>query len=164
MIKYKWKMHGLGGVSAQVVGEEINRLEQQNDGALLPATVVQAARPTKSPLHPCFEWDNTKAATAYREQQAREILRKIVVVYENDKGEQEEIRAFVSIRDSDDNDERGYYCSTGRLVQDDELRKNVVRQILSELIAIKKKYAQFQDDRLKTIWSIIEEFATEYAS
>jgi hypothetical protein len=155
MIKYKWKTHGLGGVSAQIVGDEISRLEKEANGALLPATVVQAARPMKSPLHPCFEWDNSKAAKAYREQQAREILRKIVVVYENDKGEQEEIRAFVSIRD--DNDEAGYYTSTARLVDDDELLGNVLEQILSELIAIKNKYAQFRDSRLQKIWAAVDE-------
>jgi hypothetical protein len=44
MPKYKWKSHGLGGVSAQVVGEEINRLEKQNKGALLPATIVRTAQ------------------------------------------------------------------------------------------------------------------------
>lgn len=60
----------------------INKLEKA--GRLTPAEVVDAARNPKSPLHAYFEWDNDRAADAYRLGQARQLIRsvKITIDYE----------------------------------------------------------------------------------
>ena len=60
--------------------EEIaNALKQLEDrkGRLLARDVLDAARDPSSPLHGCFEWDDGRAAEAYRLEQARELIRSI---------------------------------------------------------------------------------------
>ena len=152
-MKYAWKRQQISKLSAQVVGDELEKLEKQNEGALLPSTVVKAARPTKSKLHGCFEWDNRKAADNYRENQARELLRKIVIVYEDQKGNTDNIRAFVRIQ----HDDESYYTCTARVQDDEELQDNVLEQILAELMAVKRKYTQFKSPMLQKIWEAIDE-------
>lgn len=46
---------------------------------ITPERVVKAAENRRSPLHACFEWDNTKAAAAYRLEQARTLIRSVEV-------------------------------------------------------------------------------------
>ena len=157
-MKYIWKRQQISTVPAQIVGEELERLEKENEGALIPATIVRESKPVKAILHNCFEWDNKKAADGYRENQARELLRKIVVVYENDKGKQDNIRAFVRIQNDDG---ESYYTCTTRLLDDPELQDNVLQQIFEELVAVKKKYGQFKSPALQKIWSAIDELVEE---
>ncbi len=156
-MKYKWirQMDGMPRISAQVVGTELAKLEKKKGGKLLPATIVDAAEPKSSKLHPCFEWNNTKAAKKYREQQASEMLRKIVVVYKDNKDEAQHIRAFVNIT----SEEKGgsYYCAARRIADYPELQSNVLEQILAALIAIKNKYAKYKTPKLQKIWNAIDD-------
>jgi hypothetical protein len=155
-MKYKWKNRGMG-VSAQVVGQEITKLEQKAKGALTPQIIVDAARPVRSKLHRCFEWDDTKAAEAYRRSQAGEMLRRIVVVYDDDKDEQQTIRAFVSIKQGDSD---RYYTSMARVVDDEDLLENVRDQIAADLLEVKERWKQFKVAGLHKIWQAVTEFVT----
>lgn len=154
-MKYKWKqsMDGLSRVPAQIVGTELAKLEKVNKGALLPVTIVRAAQPKKSRLHPCFEWDDKAAAKKYRIRQAGEMLRRIHVEYKDDEGEAQTIRAFVNIKSEDG---EGYYCHTGRILDDPELYDNVAGQVLADLIAIKNKYQTYKLPQLQAIWDAID--------
>lgn len=144
----------MGGVKAQVAGEEIARLEEASGGSLMPETIVKSAKKKSSPIHNCFEWDDTKAAEVYRRRQASEMMRKIVVVYE-DNGKEETIRAFVSIADEDNKS----YASTARVLSDDDLLENVRQQIIVDLKALKKKWKQFKDDDgLAAIWAAVDNY------
>lgn len=160
MATYKWirGMDGMPRVSAQVVGTELARLEKDGKGKLLPKAIVKAAKPKKSKLHDCFEWDNTAAAKKYRERQASEMLRKIHIVYEESKTVDDEpktIRAFVNIA-PDTKKGEGYYCDTRKLTKRPELHENVLAQILAELNAIKHKAAQYKLPELQAIWNAID--------
>lgn len=151
-MKYKWKQQQVTGLSAQTVGEELERLEKEYEGTLIPSTIVRAAKPKKSVLHKCFEWDDKVAGMKYRENQARELLRKIVVVYK-EKGESKTIRAFVNIK----HESESYYTHTSRVADDEELQNNVLEQIATELLAVKKKYNQFKSPKLQKIWDAVDE-------
>jgi hypothetical protein len=159
-MKYKWirQMDGAVHVPAQVVGTELARLEEANGGALLPTTVVKSAKRKGSKLHPCFEWNDEAAAKRYRLKQASEMLRKIVVVYDDGKGEPQTIRAFVNIKSEKG---EGYYCHTSRLLDDPELQENVLNQILAELVALRAKHSKYKSPRLQKIWDAIDEAVTE---
>lgn len=50
----------------------IRSLEQ--DGSITPEEVVTAAASLTSPIHPLFEWDDSKAAHAHRLSQARRVI------------------------------------------------------------------------------------------
>ena len=88
--------YSLQGVTPQVVGDTLQRIEKQN-GVVTPASVVKIAEPKNAPLHPCFEWDDTKAAEKFRLDQARLIIRSVEVVTMLDNDKQERHLGYVSI-------------------------------------------------------------------
>jgi len=64
-------------------------------GLLDAETVVAEARPKNSPLHRYFDWDNKVAGERWRLEQARQLIRRAVIVI----GEPEtKCRAFVHVR------------------------------------------------------------------
>lgn len=95
MKKYEWNRR-LAPIEADVVGEELERIRSKT-GQLVPADVVSAARPKKSPIHAAFEWDDTLAGEKYRIHQARNIIRAVRVVSEGDDGESVSHPQFVHI-------------------------------------------------------------------
>ena len=63
---------------AAVVAAELERIRAE-DG-LKSEAIVTAAEPDASPLHPYFEWDDAAAAHQLRLEQARRLVRAVVVV------------------------------------------------------------------------------------
>lgn len=54
-------------------------------GTITPEMVVDDARDPESPLHKHFEWDDEIAASAYRIDKARAIIRSVKVVVKNER-------------------------------------------------------------------------------
>lgn len=92
---YKWKLESFYPVDAQDAGEELDRIYQKH-GGLSAKDIVDESRSETAPLHPCFEWNDAVAAEKYRENQASDIVRAIVMVAERDE-ESREVRAFVHV-------------------------------------------------------------------
>lgn len=137
---YSWKAgaHHSPDVEVQAAGEELEKIRVKNNGRLENADVVEAARDKRSPLHPAFEWDDRKAATAYRLDQAGNLIRAIDVVITKDETEAKPIRAFVSVvRDKDRS-----YTSVQHALSDADLRAQVVAQAWAELEAWRKRHAE----------------------
>lgn len=107
---------------------------------LAPALVVDSARDTTSPLHPCFTWDDTLAAEKYRENQARQVIRSIRVISVGDSDQATMVRCFVNVEGNDEEGRR--YVATTRLVDDEQLFEQVRVQFLKELHAFEKRYAE----------------------
>ena len=57
----------------------LESIAAQTDGVLLPERVVEVASPIDHPLHPFFEWDDSKAAHTHRLEQARQLIRSVRV-------------------------------------------------------------------------------------
>lgn len=98
---YQWKTP-LYKVSADVAGAEVEGCRNV-DGVITPASVVERATPTANPLHPCFEWDNDKAAIKWREQEARVLIGNLVTVIKTDSSDEPPmvVRAFVNTNGND---------------------------------------------------------------
>jgi hypothetical protein len=79
---------------AQVVGETLSSLAEESP--LTAEKVVKEAKKIKNPLHEFFEWKDSKAAAEYRLEQARHLMRSIVVQYQPNK-DSPLIRAFVTL-------------------------------------------------------------------
>ncbi len=136
---YKWKSSGApAGISAQVAGDELERIRTRNNGRLDPKEVVEESRDPSAPLHPAFEWDDAKAAGAYRIGQAAHMIRHIDVVVEKPEGQPQPIRAFVSVK----RDEDRSYTSVQHALSDADLRAQVVSQAWAELEAWRKRHAE----------------------
>lgn len=139
---YKWKASGApGGIEAQAAGEELERIRTRNNGRLDPASVVEESRDPAAPLHPAFEWDDRKAATAYRVEQASHIIRHIDVVIDKGNGDNSPIRAFVSVK----RDEDRSYTSVLHALSDEVLRAQVLSQAWGELEAWRKRHAELAE-------------------
>lgn len=149
---YQWKKgaHHAPNIEAQTAGEELERIRVHNNGRLENADVVSAARDKASPLHPAFEWNDKKAAEAYRLDQAGDLIRAVDVVMEKDDDTAKPIRAFVSVK----RDEDRSYTSIQHALSDDDLRAQVVAQAWSELEAWRKRYAELVE--FAKVFALIE--------
>lgn len=62
-----------------MTAEQLNYISnlESRGGKLAPEDVLAAAKSDSSPIHGCFEWDDATAGTAYRIEQARELIRRV---------------------------------------------------------------------------------------
>jgi hypothetical protein len=67
------------------VQDELQRIAEKY-GGLRPSEVVAEAKSKESPIHSEFEWNDGKAAHAYRLNQARTLIRVIVPIIEKADG------------------------------------------------------------------------------
>lgn len=84
-------------VKAQVVGERVAEINARIGETFSPKDVIEDARPKNSPLHPCFEWSNKKAADAWRQEQARYLIRSLEIVTIQENAEPVRELAYVSV-------------------------------------------------------------------
>jgi hypothetical protein len=131
---YKWK-YGVSGISAQSVGEYLESVEKR-DGKISQKTIVGEARPEGSLLHAAFEWDDNAAAELYREYQAGQIIRSLVVVQAGRNDSTITTRAIVSVT----RDSKPEYISVARAMEDEGTREQLLENALAELNSFKAKY------------------------
>jgi len=134
MKKYSWREFP-PKLPAQVVGEHLETLREDNAGQLVAETVLNDARNEDSITHELFEWDDDVAAEAHRLTQAGSLLRKIMVKME-EAPEIPPVRAFVSIR----KDKEKYYTSIDRALNTADLRAHLLQSAIRELQSFRKKY------------------------
>lgn len=132
---YQFKIPELFPVDAQTAGEELHRIYEDR-GCLEPKDVVDESRPEEAPLHSCFEWNDETAAEKYREVQAGQIIRSVVVVREEEQQPPVEVRAFVNVQKT--------YRPIEVVVNSEEQMLELFNSALSELKAFERKYANLK--------------------
>lgn len=147
MAKIAWKIKGLYKQDPNDVKNEIDSLGET------PSLhdVIEKARDVRSVMHNMFEWDDAIAGEKYRESQAKQIIRMLVVV--DDKEENTEpVRYYVSTYNRDQT-----YTPTRLIVRDEDAYQNLLKAALAELMAFKKKYATLNelDELLRLIDEVI---------
>lgn len=147
---YSWKPKVQMPIPAQIVGERIEQIRVKRGGNLTPSDVVVDARQDHSPLHPCFEWDDHTAAEKYREDQARYLLRQIVVTIQKAESESYTVRAFVNLKDENSRS----YTSVLTAMGDVEKRRQIIQQAWNELKAWKSRYQEYKE--LADIFAALE--------
>lgn len=131
-------------VTEPVFGE-LETIRKQHGGILRPVDVVEYAKTPETALHSQFEWDDTKAATEYRLEQARRVIRFTVTVLGTDT---REIRAYVSL--STDRQQGDSYRSMEEVLSDPSSRARLLAQALSEADSWRTRY-----DRLAELSPIV---------
>jgi hypothetical protein len=127
----------------QSIGEALEAIRSANGGELHPQAVVETARPPESLLHHYFEWNDRKAADAYRVDQARALIRSIRVLDDDDRSRP----AFLSIRA----DAGVAYRSIEDVLSNGDLRARLLTQAQRDLDAWTARYQE-----LKEIVELIE--------
>lgn len=123
----------------QVIGEELDRIRVSAGGQLEPQAVVNAARNKKNPLHPFLEWDDSRAAEAFRLDQARAIVRLVRVV--DEETEEGSARAFISLA--------GVGGISYRSVQEVKTSRDLAEAVLAaadrDLAAFERRYRELRE-------------------
>lgn len=117
---------------------------REERGILTPKEVVEVATPEDHPLHKYFIWDDTEAARRFRLEQARSLLRVAVTVIGKDE---KPIRAYVSLvddRQRTTNGDSEYRCTID-VLNDDALRKQLLKQAFAEFEGYREKYEQLSE-------------------
>lgn len=137
----------------QKIGEALEAIAEKAGGHLTPEAVVDAAREKRHVLHRHFEWDDQKAAEAFRLDQARNIVRSIHV--ENDETESGLARAYLSIQD------RGgrSYRSISDVLASADLQSKVLASAETDLLAFERRYRSLTD-----VCAIVREAREQIAS
>lgn len=141
---YQWKKASCIKADANIAGAMCEQLEQTV--GLTAKNLLDANRAEDSPLHNEFEWDDSKAAEQYREQQARHIINSLCVCSEENN--QEPVRAFFTIN-------QPIYESLPIILQSTEKHTSLLDLALRELKAFKSKYNMLS--QLKCVMEAIDE-------
>lgn len=129
---------------------ELERIRLSNpEKMLVPSEVVAAARDKSSTLHSEFEWDDSVAANAYREQQARTIIRA-VVIYEPSVGRR--TRAYLSV--PTDRADGGGYRKTSDILSNPDYVSQLVEEVKNKLSGFRYSYKHL--DALDPLWDRID--------
>jgi len=114
---------------------ELEKIRTANGGFLTPEAVVSVAKDEDNPLHPYFTWDDTEAAHKWRLEQARKLIRLSVTIVKQDT---QPVRAYVSLLN--DRGKNGYRATID-VLNDEDLRDQLLHCALRELAAFRNKYA-----------------------
>ncbi len=113
----------------------LEQLAKQKGGVLLVDDVIEVAKDPTCILHKHFQWDNTKAAEAYRRMQARTLIQKCTVTIE--KAPDVPIRAFVSF--NADQISGGGYRMMVDVLDDVDLKEQLIAEMQQTLVKWKKQ-------------------------
>lgn len=136
---YKRREGSRVSVDPQTVGDALEDIAARNGGMVVPKAVVRESRPQDAPLHDCFEWDNRTAAALFRENQARQIIRSVVIVNEQQpKGSATRVvQAYVHVNPGGSTP---CYVSSARVVSEPELRDQALREAVGYLRGAQKRF------------------------
>lgn len=148
----------MSDVKRESILAALGAIAAANNGYLSPTHVVDAARDEGSPLHDEFEWDDTEAADAYRLAQAGALIRRVRFTVVRQDGDPKKVqistaRAYqsrVSARTTG-----GGYESVVDILADQEKREELLQQVLRELDAYRKRYAEIM--ALSGVWRAIDD-------
>jgi hypothetical protein len=113
----------------------LEQLAKQKGGVLLVDDVIEVAKNPTCILHKHFQWDNTKAAEAYRKMQARTLIQKCTVTIS--KQPEVPIRAFVSF--NADQISGGGYRMMVDVLDDTDLKEQLIAEMEVTLVKWKQR-------------------------
>lgn len=128
---FEWKPGSRFKVDANTAGAVCEQLEAA--GNLTAKSLLDVSRPESAPLHSEFEWNDTVAAERYREDQARNIIRHLVVRL--DERPDTPVRGFFRIEQREPR-----YTNVNAILTQCDLRAELLRQALEEMAAFQRKY------------------------
>ena len=99
-----------------------------------PSQIVEVGRNSDTELHKCFDWDDTVAAEKWRIEQARDIVRHLVIKEDQVPKDRPQVRYFFKPQG-----EAGYK-PTEVIIKQKDSYEALLAQAYAELRAFKVKY------------------------
>lgn len=115
---------------------------EKKKGILNPEDIVSEAKKKTSPLHDKFTWNDSVAGNLYRIHQARNLIRIYVEQIPNSVSDVEH-RVFVSLKE--DRYSGGGYRTLVSVMEDTELRLQLLNEAKEELKLLKNKYEMLEE-------------------
>jgi len=130
-MEYAWKEGVRFKSDPNVTGELLETIRDRF-GEVTPELVLKEARHKDSVIHSDFQWDDEKAATLYRLDTARRIIRHLRVVSD---GEATNEPVFVHVTVGD----RRYYERTDLAVESPDIWAQVMKEEKTRLEATRNR-------------------------
>lgn len=149
----EWKsgFASLHKADAQLVAAEIISIGE----SATPAQIVDKARDSGTELHKCFEWDDAIAAEKHRLDQARQVVRHLVI-RETVREDKPPIRFFFKPESSCG------YQPTQIIVRNQDSYQALLASALRDLETLRVKYYSLNE--LESVFEAIEELMRSKAS
>lgn len=168
--KYSWKSGYKPKVSADIVGNALDRMRRESDdGTVNAEMLLEYSRPTDSETHDLFEWNDGIAAEKWRMYQSGRIINQLEVTMVRISKDPVEMpmptiegfdkpivsQAFINIAQRGPAN-RGSYTDAMTAFQNESYRNRVLSNAKSELEAFKRKYERFEE--LADVFAAINRF------
>ena len=152
-------------VNREMMRTALLAIMAHNNGVLNPEQVLEAARDPDHVLHAQFEWDDAVASEAYRLAQVGALVRRGRLTVERRSAATRTItlsttRAYQSRPSM--RRESGGYEAIDAILADREKRAELLDQVLRELSAYRKRYAELSE--LETVWLAVDDVSSERAA
>jgi hypothetical protein len=124
------------------IKEALDEIAQSDaSGHLRAETIVERAKARASVLHSCFTWDDTRAGTLWRLEEARTLIRSYSVVIQQQPPVK--ARAYVSLKSA--RSHGGGYTPIMRILTDEDLLKEMLRDALDDVAEVERRYGHLQE-------------------
>ncbi len=134
-------------VKPEVAYREIEKIRKKGKGKITAETLVDAVQSNqRHPLRTLFNWDDTQAAAEYRKEQARKLLRSIVITVA--EAPKQPMRAYnVTVLPQSQTEEKPVkvYASTTDLLADEDGRAELLAEALRMLVQCQKRFRCLQE-------------------
>lgn len=141
-------------MSDRIKNELLAIQQASKDKMLHAANVVNwAKRNRRSALHRQFEWNNSKAAEAYRLWQARRLIQINIVLEDGSP-------VLVSL--SFDRGKGGGYRDVGDVVSSRDLSEIMLNDALAELQRVQARFARVRE--LTSVWQAVKRVKSKHVA
>lgn len=145
-MKICWKQGSQYNIDARIAHREVEKVAKACGGEASAEEIVKAATPAKNPLHGVFEWNDTVAGQEYRLEQARRMVRSIVVVRPDTTSKRpQRVWEAVRVNLGKPGRPRNTYKTLEDIMRDPNLRAELLGRALRDLIAIRNRYRDLQE-------------------
>ena len=157
MEKVSWKAGAQFPVKAETAASTIRSLQASlGQESITAQELLDASRDEDSPLHDCFEWDDTVAAEKYRLWQARHIINSLEIEIVSEDKPAIKTRLFLNIERVAPKS-KGEFVGVDVVLGNRDYRNRVLSYALSELRAFQRKYSAYEE--LMGVCKAIDAFA-----
>jgi len=145
-MKAYWKKGFHAKVKPEIAAEEFERIRQLYGGDLTAPIIHKEVIKKRNPLHGTLEWDNEVAGYEHRLDQIRNMVRSIVVIYNND-GRELKSRLFEVVQADTSEDERKYnvYNTLEDILADPRKRAEFLSRAKREAATYRKRYSSLTE-------------------